>query len=354
MSKTLGNVIDPNLLIDSYGADAVRYFFLREISFGADGDFSHEGFLLRFNAELANDLGNLAHRTLSMTEKWLGGKVPPLGELTEDDRALQSLAAEVVPKFDTLIGALDYKNALGTLMELAGAGNKYIDSQAPWALNRQGNVARLGTVMRLVLELCRISAVLLTPICPTKGPELLAKVAGSPSILDDQGLVKLALLDQLVVGATVAAGDPLFLRLSELPAAVQASLPNKPQAPRKSKKKKRKKAQVAKEAVTFDDFSKLDLRTGVVREACKHPQADRLLVLQVDIGEDHPRTIVAGIAGRFAPDDLVGRTVIVVANLVPAELRGVVSEGMILAAGDKKIIDLATIPSNILPGTVVR
>ncbi len=241
MSKSLGNVVDPNLLIDAYGADAVRYFFLREIPFGNDGDFSHDAFLLRYNAELANDLGNLAHRSLTMTGKWLGGVVPPLGERTEAETALQDLASDVVARFDRQIGELDYRNALGSLMELAGAGNKYIDTQQPWTLNKRGDTARLGTVMRQVLELCRLSGTLLSAVCPSKGPELLAKLGQELAPIGADGLEALARLDRLPEGGDLAAGDPLFPRLTELPAIVKASLPDKPVEPPKKKKKKRKK-----------------------------------------------------------------------------------------------------------------
>ncbi len=354
MSKSLGNVVDPNLLIDAYGADAVRYFFLREIPFGNDGDFSHDSFLVRYNAELANDLGNLAHRALSMTGKWLGGTVPPVGDVTADDQALWDLAADVVPRFADLIEALDYRGALGALMTLAGAGNKYIDTQQPWALNKRGETTRLGTVMRHVLELCRVAGTLLSTVCPTKGPELLGKLGLTLAPLGAGGLADLARLDVLVHGSPIAAGDPLFPRLTELPDIVKASLPDQPvQAPKKKKKKSKKKA-APKEPITFDDFGRLDLRAGVVVEAGPHPDADRLLVLQVDIGEERPRSIVAGIASRFAPAELVGRTVVVVANLVPAELRGVLSEGMLLAAGGKRVVDLATFADPVTPGTVVR
>jgi methionyl-tRNA synthetase len=216
-------------------------------------------------------------------------------------------------------------------------------------------MARLGTVMRQVLELCRVAGTLLTPICPEKGPELLAKLGGTLSPLSGDGLAVLARLDQLLEGTALSAGDPLFPRITELPAIVRASLPAEPVAPPKKKKRNKKKADPGPKApITFDDFGKLDLRTGVVVEAAPHPNADRLLVLQIDIGEARPRSIVAGIASAFTPAELVGRTVIVVANLVPAELRGVLSEGMLLAAGGEQIVDLATIAAQVTPGTVVR
>ena len=353
MSKSYGNAIDPHLLVEAYGVDATRYFFLREIAFGADGDFSHEGFLLRYNAELANDLGNLAHRTLSMTGKWLGGTVPPLGELGDDDRALETLAADVVQRFDVAVGELRFKDALGACLELAAAGNKYVDTQEPWTLNRTGDHARLGTVMRLVLELCRVAGTLLSCVCPTKGPDLLGRLGVGDPDLSGDGLTVLARLDQLTEGGPLELGQPLFPRLSELPAAVVASQAGAPPAEEEPKKTAREPIET-KPAITFDDFTKLDLRAGRVVTAEGHPNADRLLVLTVDVGEEQPRTVVAGIADRFSPQDLVGRAVVVVCNLEPVKLRGVVSQGVILAAGGKKVVDLVALPAGIEPGTVVR
>ena len=360
MSKSYGNVIDPNLLVDAFGVDATRYYFLREIAFGADGDFSYEGFLVRYNAELANDLGNLAHRTLSMTRKWLGGTVPALGALTEEDQALFALAADVVARFDEACTTLRFKDALGACMELAAAGNKYVDTQEPWTLNRTGDKARLGTVMRLVLELCRVAGTLLTPVCPVKGPELLSRLGTELPELSGDGLASLARLDQLTEGLALELGEPLFPRLTELPAivveamAAQAATTNQDAPEPEPKPAKETPKMETKDPISFDDFSKLELKTGQVQTAEKHPNADRLLVMTVDVGEESPRTIVAGIAGRFEPTELVGRTVIVVTNLKPAKLRGVVSEGMILAAGGKDVVDLATIPTDVSPGTVVR
>ena len=363
MSKTVGNVVNPHLLIDAYGSDAVRYFLLREIAFGADGDFAHAAFLARYNAELANDFGNLAHRALSMTEKWLNGQVPALGELNEDDLVAQQLALDVVTRFDACMEQLQYKEAYGTLMELVGAGNKYIDSQAPWALNKSGDTARLATVMRVVLEICRITSTLLTPVCTVKGPELLNRLGASMPSLKDGGLETLGVFTGLTDGAALLTGSPLFPRISELPEEIAAALSKAELQPKKSTPKKpAKKASKPKEAavseetplINFDDFTKVQFRTGHIESAEKHPNADRLLVLKVDVGEDNPRTIVAGIANRYAPEDLAGQTVVVVINLKPAKLRGVVSEGMLLAAGGGNVQGLVTVSEEVTPGTIVR
>jgi methionyl-tRNA synthetase len=372
MSKTIGNVVKPHLLIDAYGPDAVRYFLMREIAFGSDGDFAHSAFLARYNAELANDFGNLAHRALSMSTQWLGGKVPALGPLIEDDQTIQALALSVVNRFDQAMERLQYKEAYGVLMELVGAGNKYIDTQAPWALNKAGNMDRLGTVMRIVLEICRITSTLFSPVCTLKGPQLLERLGVSLPDLDPQGLAQLGQFSGLPEGGPLTHGEPLFPRISELPASIAQAMDSVDLAPKKAslKQKKRmskpktttpKEAKVSEEnasekdaLINFDDFTKIQFRTGTIVSAEKHPNADRLLVLKVDVGEDVPRTIVAGIAGRYAPEDLTNQTVIVVVNLKPVKLRGILSEGMLLAAGGGDVKGLVTLVEEVDDGTIVR
>lgn len=358
MSKSLGNVLDPKLLVDSYGVDAVRYFLLREIPFGGDGDFDHEGFLLRYNVDLANDLGNLAHRTLTMTEKWLGAVVPALDPSTDVDLALEAQAAKTWAEYEAAMDGAQFHAALQALFDLVGAANKYIEVNAPWALNKSGDMVRLGGVMRRCQEVCRVASALLSPVCMGKSDELARKLGQ-----DGVQWSHLDRLDGLVDGTTVASGDPLFPRLQELPPAIQAvvgpPVEAAPPAPKltKSQKKAAKKAAPTGPAdvIEFEDFTKISLKTGTVLAAEVHPKADRLLVLTVDLGEDKPRTIVAGIAQTHAPADVLGRQVIVVANLAPRKLRGVPSEGMVLAiTGDDGILALAGPSAEVPPGTPVR
>lgn len=363
MSKSVGNVVDPHLLIDCYGVDAVRYFLLREIPFGGDGDFSHSAFMTRYNADLANDLGNLAHRSLSMTEKWLGGAVPALDANTERDDALNALCAQVLETFRVEIEQLHFSVALESLWTLVRAGNKYIDDEEPWALNREGKTERLSGVMRRCLEVCRVAAILLAPFCPNKSRELADKLG-----VDALDVGTAGSLDGLTAGHAVPPGEPLFPRMQELPARIQETLQNLiPDAADKAAKKAEAKAKKhAKETpvsdetqeetprISIDDFFKVELRAGKIQSAEAHPNADRLLVLKVDIGEETPRNIVAGIAAKYTPDELVGKQVVIVANLKPAKLRGVVSEGMLLACGGKAIEGLVTVDPECAPGAVVR
>jgi len=363
MGKSVGNVVDPHLLIDCYGVDAVRYFLMREVPFGGDGDFAHQAVMTRYNADLANDLGNLAHRSLSMTEKWLGGTVPALDADTERDQVLGALCAETLATFTAEIEQLHFSVALETLWTLVRAGNKYIDDEEPWALNREGQAERLGGVMRRCLEICRVAAILLAPVCPNKARELADKLGVAGFDMSRAGT-----LDGLTTGHPVPPGDPLFPRMQELPERIQQALAElipeaaaaaAEKAEAKAKKHK-KEAPVAEEEqsedtrITIDDFAKVALKAGRVLGAEKHPNADRLLVLKVDIGEPEPRTIVAGIAAQYSPEDLVGKQVVIVANLKPAKLRGVVSEGMLLACGGKQIEGLVTVDPEVAPGATVR
>ena len=360
MGKSVGNVVDPNLLIDAYGSDSVRYVLMAEKAFGADGDFSHKSFQLRYNDNLANKIGNLANRALSMTEKWLGGKVPALDANTPADDALQAEVDSAVATFDDAVEAVRYKDALEALVRVAVAGNEYLQIQEPWTLNKNGDTARLAGVLRRALELCRVSGTLLAPFCPNKSAALLSRLG-----VDAPSLENLSRLDGLAEGTPTVVGGPLFPRLTELPPAIAAALSAveggtrtgaETQKPKKKKKKTAPKPAEKKETtmIEFDDVAKVQLRTGVIQSAEKHPNADRLLVLKVDVGEDEPRTIVAGIAGRYAPEDLANQSVVVVVNLKPAKLRGVVSEGMLLAAGGGTVVALATTSEPVDPGTVVR
>jgi len=357
MSKSLNNAIDVGLIVDAFGVDAARYFFLREIRFGADGNFSYEGFLNRYNADLANDFGNLTHRGLTMTSKWLGGVVPEYSESTGHEDAIREVAQRAAKVFDEEIAGLQFNKALEGLWEIVQAGNKYIDTTEPWALNRDGKVEQLKTVMRTVLEISALAGSFLKAVLPTKSDELLAKLG----ITDPSAVVQAALegnvLNALTPAGELTVGDPLFPRHREMPEQIAALMVVPEPPPKKAKKAKKPKAKEKKvsdtpETISFEDFMKVKLKTGTVVGAEAHPNADRLLVLSVDVGEESPRSIVAGIASKFSPEELMGRKVVVVANLKPAKLRGVLSEGMLLAAGDNEIIDLVHVDAE--PGQTVR
>ena len=361
MSKSLGNTIDVSLLAKEFGVDPTRFFFLREIRFGADGGFSYDGFLTRYNADLANDLGNMAHRGLSMSQNWLGGAVPEWGPLEPADQALRDRAAQAVVDFDRHLVAMHFSEALEALWDLVRAGNKYIDEQQPWALNKAGNTERLGTVLRHVLEICFFAGTLLSCVMPTRSADLLGRLGRSNEAASDWLRSTLAgdtsrVLNALPAGLKFTVGDPLFPRFREMPEGIAKLLvASEPEPkPKKAKKKAPKAAakSAAAEPIAFEDFQKVQLCSGRILEVQDHPNAERLFVLKVDIGEEAPRQIVAGIKSRYSADELVGRTCVVVANLKPAKLRGVESQGMLLAAGAKEVVDLVSVGAE--PGTIVR
>ena len=377
MSKSLGNVVKPEVLIEHFGADALRYFFLREIPFGGDGEFSYVGFQNRYNADLANDLGNLAHRALSMTEKWLDGVVPAATTPSAADEAFQAIGIRATAEFALAMDTIQPRQAIEALWEFVRAGNKYVDTEQPWTLNKVGDRARLGQVLRNALECCRITASYLSCVMPRRGAELLDRLGlAAPDLAVG--------FDVIPAGARVAAREPLFPRVAELPseiAALEAAGPPvaAPASPIATHPPRGTAAKPAPEPalstaspsaappisegpapgslppeITYEDFAKLALRTARIVAAERHPNADRLLVLKVDAGEPELRTIVAGIAAVYKPEDLVGRTVTIVANLKPAKLRGVMSQGMLLAAGGADVAALLSPITDVPPGTIVK
>lgn len=349
MSKSKGNVIDVELLVDVFGVDAVRYFLLREIAFGQDGGFSYEGFLVRYNADLANDLGNLAHRALSMTTQWLGGVVPAWSEAGRWRAEASAEAAAAVQGMAQGMSGWQPHLALEAAMRLARVGNLHIDQSAPWALNKAGDTPAVADSLRVALELCFVAATLLRPVMPAKMDALLAKLGRKPAQAEAWLREVLAgrpvALDALPVGSALQVGDPLFQRHREMPGAI-AALFAPPAAEPVAE------AVPRKPEVAYEDFAKLDLRAGRILAAEPHPKADKLLVLQVEVGDPRPRQIVAGIRSKYEPVDLIGRQVVVVCNLKPAKLRGVESQGMLLAAGAEAVVDLVSVSAE--PGEVVR
>ncbi len=331
MSKSVGNVVNPNVLIDEFGADAVRYFMLREIPFGYDGEYSDAAFLLRFNSDLVNDFSNLVHRV----SKWAATPLGPASGFTPGDEALLAVASRATATFRTELEGLQFRQALEGLWELVRATNKYVDTEAPWALAKANNTARLATVLRVAQEVQRMVASYLWCVCPHACTEVLSRLGlAAPDLRVG--------LDVLPAGNVARAGDPLFMRReAKAPPEVPQPTPVTKEVP-------------VSDTITYDDFSKVALRVGLVVTAEKHPNADRLLVLKVDVGEAEPRQIVAGIAKHYAPEALVGKRVVVVINLAPAMLRGVESRGMLLAAGGADIASLLSPLHDVAPGSIVK
>ncbi|MEG1496111.1 MAG: methionine--tRNA ligase [Clostridiales bacterium] len=348
MSKSKGNVVDPMVLADKYSTDALRYFLLREFVFGSDGNYSEDILISRINVDLANDFGNLLSRTTAMLEKFQGGKVLQPQEKTEFDDELMELFKNVPQEMADAMEKLEFNNALAAIWKIVSKANKYIDEAAPWALNKNGDTAKLATVLYNMAEALRFSTIMLSPFMP-KTP---AKVWAQLGISEN---TEIQTWDSLEYGkipenTTVDRGEPIFPRLEVIKdeeADAQKAEAAKLKAEKKAKKEaeraaKKAKSEGPKEEITIEDFAKIDLRVATVLEAEKVEGADKLLKLQIKIGEDQ-RQLVAGIAQHYAPEDLVGKNVVVVANLKPAKLRGIESQGMILAASDSENLQILTL-----------
>ncbi len=349
MSKSLGNVVSPLEMAKKYGVNAFRYFLLREMVFGNDSSFSEEALVGRLNADLANDLGNLFSRTLSMTHKYFDGKVPAQGEEAEECCEIKSLGRKAMADFQNNFMNAKFSRGLEGLWELVRGLNKYIDVTQPWTLYKEEKMDRLGTVMYVLLENMRKIAVHLWPVMPEASEKMLEQlgIKFAPEKVNLQGEVDVwGLLDP---GTEVAKKSNLFPRVE---------LPKEEPAPKKKEAKKSKKqSKQAKEeipgVIEFPDFQKVDMRVGTVLSVAKHPDADKLLLVKIDTGEDEPRQVVAGLAEFFKPEELEGRQVVVVVNLKPRKLRGEVSQGMILAVRNGEEMQLLSVSAPVGNGCKV-
>lgn len=352
MSKSKGNVIDPIGLIDEFGADAIRYFLLREINLGQDGNFSRDALIGRINSDLANDLGNLLHRTLSMALKFQDGVVlAPAGE-SDVDRALKAEARETVAFFEKNMEDMQLSLTIKKVWAFISRANKYIDETAPWALAKDpAKKQELANVLYNLTEALRVISVLISPFLPTTAVRIWQQLG----LAQDFASVRTEDIEQwggVPAGLHVGTPEQLFPRIEvEKDEAAPAPAAKKPA---KEKRVEKAKDEALPEGIiSIDTFGKVQLRVAEVKAAEPVPKADKLLKLTLSLGEGAPeRQVVSGIAPWYAPSDLVGKHVVLVANLKPAKLRGVRSEGMILAAGDGK--ELKILEVDMPAGTEVR
>jgi methionyl-tRNA synthetase len=390
--------LDPARIAEEVGADVLRYYLLRAISFGQDGDFSLNDLVGRLNADLANDLGNLLNRTLGLCSKLTEGKVPSPGEAGELERALWDDALQASVKARESFDAFAPHRALEAIWRLCSQANTYVDQAAPWAAAKKGDKARVGTILATLLEVLRWLGVLIAPVMPERADELRRQLGLAPLASElgaDRWPVEWSPRPE---GEALSPGQPLFPRVDDEQRQAllerlgrapgePAAAPSTPASNAASAQGGGAPAPAAAPAqgggapapaaapaqgggapapaaasveapsppVTYDEFAKTDLRVGLVVSAAKVPKKDKLLDLRVDLGEPEPRRIVAGLALSFAPEALVGRRVVVVANLAPRDFgKGLVSHGMILAAGPSEALSLPAVDERIAPGTRVK
>lgn len=350
MSKSIGNVVDPKVLGERYGADAIRYHILREMALGADSSFSNEIMINRINSDLANDLGNLVSRTVAMVEKYFGGVIPAEKESGEFDDELIAMALSLRDKVEGFMDETQLNNALAEIFKVISRANKYIDETTPWILGKdESKKARLSCVLYNLLETIRIATTLLSCFMPSTMPKVWEQIGAEPEIITYENAGKFNVLPQDV---KVCKGPALFPRIDfdkeidELNALIQK------QAEEAQKAQGGKKIEGLAQ-INIEDFAKVELRVAEITECEPVKRAKKLLKIQVNDGTDKPRQIVSGIAPWYKPEDLIGKKVIIVANLKPAKLCGEMSNGMLLA-GDVSEDDVKVVFVDMPAGTKIR
>ena len=347
MSKSKGNVIYADDLVNLFGVDAVRYIMLHEMPFAQDGHVSYELMIDRINSNLANNLGNLVNRTISMQNKYFNGKVTNPGVSEPVDEELKQKAMETVKTVDAKMSELRVADSIDAIFELLDRSNKYIDETTPWSLAKDSEkVSRLATVLYNLLEAIHISAVLLRPYLPETSEKILDQL--NTQKRDYDSIQEWGRMETLI--SVTPTPEILFRRLDEKEVMAKVAVIEEKQqeAMRKLKAETEKKPEIA-----MEDFGKLDLRVGKVLSCEKHPKADTLLIEKVDLGNGDIRQIVSGLAGSYTPGQMIGKSIVVIANLKPAVIRGVESQGMLLAGKNKDEIAVVEV-NGLEPGTRIQ
>ncbi len=391
MSKSRGNVVDPNKMVDQFGADAFRYFLFREVPFGQDGDFSQSAMVTNINSDLANGIGNLLSRTLTMIERFANGTIPALGTpaLPELEALIAATANTLPERIDQGFTALAFRENLQAIWELIGLCDEYIDKAAPWQLAKNpDNHPRLNTVLNTASKALRLLSVLMYPYMPQTAVQL-AQQLGLSFDFSKPMPQTVYEWETPLAEVKICKGAGLFPRISIGSETISVGLKESAEVKEIDKEDKPRKPQGAKTVndattpphptaaiptpttatpqtsapaaaaahaqITIDEFMKIQLKTAKVLTAERVPKSEKLLKLQVSLGEGtEPRQIVAGIGKKYEPEALIGKTIVIVANLKPAKLMGIESQGMVLAAGDSEVRGLVTLLEDVEPGTKVK
>ncbi|NLB56389.1 MAG: methionine--tRNA ligase [Lentisphaerae bacterium] len=334
MSKSVGNVVNPIEMADKYGVDEFRYYLMAEMTLGQDANFSEDSFVRRYNDILANDLGNFISRTLKFVEGNFAGKIPVPGEYTDTDNVLRATASETIGEVEKYITEMRLDLALGSVAALMRDANRYFDHEQPWTLAKTGQTERLQTVIYTSCEVLRVTAGLLYPVMPVKMDELALMLGVSGGAPDINGLRAWGGLEP---GIAIGGSKILFPRLKN------------EQVPTVAPKKEEER----EDLIDYSDFAKVRLLTAKVLSAESVANTDKLLKLSIEVG-DEVRQLVAGVAKSYEPEQLIGKTIVIVSNLKPAKIRGIVSEGMLLAASDGDSLRLLTVDGDVPSGSSVQ
>ena len=353
MSKSKGNVVYPEMLVERYGLDATRYFLLRELPFGSDGVFSPESFVERTNYDLANDLGNLLNRTVSMINKYFDGEVPQVkGHVTDFDAPLQQVAKRTVGIYEEHMEKMQFSIVLSEVWTLISRTNKYIDETQPWVLAKDENSKEeLASAMAHLAESLRMAAVMLQPFLPNAPKQIVEQLGLSEDALAWETLGHFGFIPEGI--KVVSKGTPIFPRLEVEPEVAYIRDQMRGDMAPAEQPQAVEELPAQEPEISIDDFMKVDLRAATVTACEAVPKTSKLLKLQLDMGYEQ-RQVVSGIAEHYKPDELVGKKVVVVANLKPVKLRGELSQGMILAGEKDGFLTLAAVDENLPNGAKIK